>query len=384
MSTMVSSVWVGVVTWGEGFLARRVWGLALAAWGFVATGWLAFTGLLWDGAWHASWGRDSFFIPPHDLMYGGIALATAISIGIMVTASRRPRDPSMIQVRRLQAPLGIWVALAGVFIMYSGAAYDDWWHTNIGHVEGDIVLWSPPHFIGMIGALFALAGGVLFILPQVHAPKTRDGKPVLFWQQLDMPNLGVLMLFCWFASQIAGMSLDRWLIYDKLRFEGSVYPILAMLFGPALLVFAQRVTNRAGAATFVVVVPFLWSAIMGMTLREFGAPKTASLPIMAIPSALLLDLAFARFGTGKGWLLLFGPVFVLVFYGGEFLWAWYLTRYPWWPIEKTLLMLPVGIAVGTISLVLGARVADGVERILRREQAQRVRARINSIITRAE
>ncbi len=288
----------------------------------------------------------------------------------------------MIHFGRLQAPLGIWIALIGVTIMYSGAVYDDWWHRNIGHVEGDIVLWSPPHFIGMIGALFALAGGVLFILPQVHAPRTRDGKPVLFWQQLDVPNLGVLMLFCWFASQIAGMSLDRWLIYDKLRFEGSVYPILAMLFGPALLVVAQRVTNRAGAATFVVAIPFLWSAIVGMTLQGFGVPKMASLPIMALPSALLLDIAFARFGMGKRWLLFFGPVFVLTFYAFEFLWAWYLTRYPWWPIEKTLVMVPLGIAVGTTSLVLGAWVADGVERILMREEAQRVRARMKAITTR--
>ena len=380
MSAVVSSMWVGVVTWGEGFLARRVWGLSLAAWGFVATGWLAFTGLLWDGAWHASWGRDTFFIPPHDLMYGGIALATAISIGIIVTASRRPRDPSMIHFGKVQAPLGIWIALVGVTIMYSGAAYDDWWHRNIGHVEGDIVLWSPPHFIGMFGALLALAGGVLFILPQVLTPKTRDGKPVLFWQKLDMPNIGLLMLFCWFASQIAGMSLDRWLIYDKLRFEGSTYPILAMLFGPALLVVAQRLSNRAGAATFVVIVPFLWSAIVGMTLRGFGVPKMASLPIMAIPSALLLDIAFARFGMGKRWLLFFGPVFVLTFYASEFLWAWYLTRYPWWPLDKTFLMMPVGIVVGTASLLMGAWIADGVEKILMRQEAQRVRARMKSNI----
>jgi hypothetical protein len=61
MTAMVATA----MDWGEGLVWRRVWGLSLAAWAFVLAGLLAFIGLLWDGAWHGSWGRDSFFIPPH-------------------------------------------------------------------------------------------------------------------------------------------------------------------------------------------------------------------------------------------------------------------------------------------------------------------------------
>jgi hypothetical protein len=94
----------------------------------------------------------------------------------------------------------------------------------------------------------------------------------------------------------------------------------------------------------------------------FGFPKAAGLPIMGLVSAVLLDLAFKRFGRGYKWLLVIGPVFVLVFYATEFLWAWYLTRYPWWPIEKTLYMIPVGMVVGTLSMLVGAWVAEALDR----------------------
>lgn len=357
MSAMVASV----MNWGESFIWYRVWNLSLAAWGFVAVGAMAFTGLLWDGAWHASWGRDTFFIPPHLVMYGGIALATAISIAAIVTSSRRPSDPALFHLGPLQAYLGIWVALVGVTIMFGSAAYDDWWHRTIGHVEGDIVLWSPPHFLGLVGATLALFGGASIVLREVTIPVRNDKKPIWIWEYLDAPNIAVLMMFTYLAFVLSAMSLDRWMIYDKLRFEGSIYPLYAMLLGPGLLVLAQRVTNRAGAATFAVLMGFAWSLIEGSILKATGMPKMASLPIMALGCALLLDLAFKKFGRGYKWLALFGPVFVLVFYVSEFLWAWYLTRYPWWPLDRSLSMIPFGIVIGTASLLVGAWISERIE-----------------------
>ncbi len=373
MSAMVASA----MNWGESVVWRRVWGLSLASWAFVLAGFFAFLGLLWDGAWHASWGRDTFFIPPHDLMYGGITLAMGMAGALLVTSSRRPRDPSMVHVGPLQAPLGIWIAMCGMVLMFSAAAYDDWWHTNIGHVEGDPVLWSPPHFLGLLGSLGTLGGAILFVMREVPMPTRADGKPVWFWEQLDMRGLALVLCFSYLAFVIAAVTMDRYVIYDKLRFDGSIYPLLALSFGPGLMVVAQRVTNRAGTATFMVLLGFVLAGLVAFIVRDlFGYPKAASLPIMGLVSALLLDLAFKRFGGGFKWLLLLGPVFVLVFYATEFLWAWYLTRYPWWPLERTLMMVPVGIVIGTASLLAGAWLAERINRYARRGRATNaVRAR---------
>jgi hypothetical protein len=359
MTAMVATA----MNWGESIIWRRVWGLSLASWAFVFAGLCAFVGLLWDGAWHASFGRDTFFIPPHDLMYGGITLAMGMAVAVVVTLSRHPRENDFVHVGPLQAPLGIWIAIAGMAFMFGSAAYDDWWHINIGHVEGDVVLWSPPHFLGLLGALGTLGGAVLFVLREAPVPTRANGKPLWIWERLDMPSLGLVLMFSYLAFMVSAISMDRFIIYDKLRFDGSLYPILALIFGPGLLVLAQRVTNRAGTATFALVLGFLLSAGVAFFVRDlFGFPKAASLPIMGLVSALLLDLAFKRFGGGYKWLLLFGPVFVLVFYATEYLWAWYLTRYPWWPIEKTLVMIPVGIVVGTTGMLVGAWLAGRLER----------------------
>lgn len=359
----MAAVVTWAMDWGESIIWRRVWGLSLISWAFVIGGMCAFIGLLWDGAWHASWGRDTFFIPPHNLMYGGLSLTMGMAIAVLVTSSRKPRDASMLQIGPLQAPLGIWIAVAGMAFMFASAAYDDWWHTNIGHVEGDIVLWSPPHFLGLVGSLGTLGGAVLFVLREVPIPTRANGKPLWLWERLDFPAVGLLLTFSYLAFMVSAISMDRWVIYDKLRFDGSVYPLLAMLLGPAVLILSQRVTNRAGAATFAVALGFVLSAGVAFFVRDlFGFPKAASLPIMGLVSALLLDLAFKKFGRGYKWVLVMGPVFVLVFYATEYLWAWYLTRYPWWPIEKTLVMIPVGIVIGTASFLVGAWVAERIER----------------------
>lgn len=358
MTAMVATA----MNWGESIIWRRVWGLSLASWAFVISGLCSFVGLLWDGAWHASWGRDTFFIPPHDLMYGGISLSMGMAIAVLVTLSRHPYEKGFVHVGRLQAPLGIWISLVGMVIMFCSAYYDDWWHNTIGHIEGDVVLWSPPHFLGLIGALGTLGGAVLFVLREVPIPTRANGKPLWLWERLDVPSLGLVLVFSYFAFLVSAVSLDRYMIYDRLRFDGSLYPLLAMLFGPALLVVAQRVTNRAGTATFTVILGFVLAALVSFIVKSFGFPKAASLPIMGLFSALLLDLAFRRFGRGYKWLLFVGPVFVLVFYVTEYLWAWYLTRYPWWPIEKTLVLVPVGIVIGTASLLAGAWVAERIER----------------------
>src|SRR5438045_1898457 len=107
----MTAIVYSAMDWGEDLVWRRVYGLSLASWAFVLAGLCAFVGLLWDGAWHASWGRDTFLIPPHDLIYGGISLAMGMSVALLVTSSRRPRDPGMLQIGPLQAPLGIWISM---------------------------------------------------------------------------------------------------------------------------------------------------------------------------------------------------------------------------------------------------------------------------------
>src|SRR5438477_446202 len=138
-------------------LWQRYADVSLAAWLYVGCAFAALTGLMWDGAWHQSWGRDTFFIPPHDLMY------------------------------------------ASVTVMFA--------------------------FITLI---------------------------------------------------VGGLSLNFWAIRQWYRVEGTLYPWLGLMFGPMVLVIAQRVTRRAGAATVSFLIPFCFMGAMGALLSALQYPLVVS------------------------------------------------------------------------------------------------------------
>src|SRR2546421_2710751 len=113
-------------------------------------------GSYWDDAWHTNRGRDSFFIPPHVLIYGGVLIAGA-GLGLWVAneSVRRGTD----EARRDRA---VVLAAAGVCVTLVAAPIDNLWHATFGR---DAVIWSPPHVLGILG-LLSLSLAVLVLVSQ--------------------------------------------------------------------------------------------------------------------------------------------------------------------------------------------------------------------------
>jgi len=76
-------------------LWQRYRDVSLAAWLYVGFGTMAFVGLMWDGAWHQSWGRDTFFIPPHDMMYAAVTGVFALSALILLSTQKLESAPRL-------------------------------------------------------------------------------------------------------------------------------------------------------------------------------------------------------------------------------------------------------------------------------------------------
>jgi hypothetical protein len=68
----------------------------IAAWALWYLLFQAILGLGWDIRWHATFGRDTFWAPPHMLMYSGIALAGFLCIGVVpgATTGTPPASPT--------------------------------------------------------------------------------------------------------------------------------------------------------------------------------------------------------------------------------------------------------------------------------------------------
>ena len=109
----------------------------------AAGGVVALVGVYWDDAWHTDRGRDTFWSPPHLLLYAGVAAATLTVLAVV----RRPAGTAQL------------LAVAGGVAVLASAPVDEAWHSAFGR---DAVLWSPPHMLAVVASL-ALAVGVLAI-----------------------------------------------------------------------------------------------------------------------------------------------------------------------------------------------------------------------------
>src|SRR5713226_4337752 len=129
-------------------LARSVFWWMLAA--KLLGGW----GLRWDIQWHLRIGRDSFWIAPHVMTYASVALVVLLSFGLLAVETARHRSTPvaapMMRMLGLVGTRGMHLAAWGIALTVLAAPIDDLWHRLFGL---DVTLWSPPHLLGIVGAV---------------------------------------------------------------------------------------------------------------------------------------------------------------------------------------------------------------------------------------
>jgi hypothetical protein len=114
-------------------------------------------GNAWDLFWHIAIGRDSFWIPPHTMMYVAIGLSGLIALAVVLADTLRRAD-GLSAMLGFRAPLGFYILGLGVLQTLLAAPFDDYWHRRYGV---DVSVWSPPHLIGFSGAMVMLCGLII-------------------------------------------------------------------------------------------------------------------------------------------------------------------------------------------------------------------------------
>ena len=114
-------------------------------------------GNAWDLFWHIVIGRDSFWIPPHTMMYAAVALSGLIALAVVLRDTLRGAH-GLSAILGFRAPMGFFILGVGVLQMLLSAPFDDWWHQRYGV---DVSVWSPPHLIGFSGAVVMLCGVII-------------------------------------------------------------------------------------------------------------------------------------------------------------------------------------------------------------------------------
>ncbi len=204
-------------------------------------------GSIWDIQWHASIGRDSFWIPPHMVAAGGYVAALCLSLAAVSYETWLDRRGARLQgvtqwggITTTPYFLTVTLAyLAGLFFTF----LDDQWHRAFGL---DVTLWSPPHLL--IG--LAMSTVDVGLLLGLTASARRQGAKLnwrrgYFW--------GFVLLGA-FMFESANYWTSQAFIYSYSQggagLLGLLFPILVGALYPLYLVLNLRL-----AKVYWIVVP---------------------------------------------------------------------------------------------------------------------------------
>src|SRR5215831_3548152 len=140
----------------------------VALWALIAAKLVAGWGVQWDIAWHIRIGRDTFWIAPHLMTYGGVSASVLLTWGMLAWyTARGGRSTHVIRVLGVWGTRGFHLAAWGNALIVLAAPVDDLWHRLFGL---DVTLWSPPHLLGIFGGLVSSAA-CLSIAGEVYASR---------------------------------------------------------------------------------------------------------------------------------------------------------------------------------------------------------------------
>lgn len=320
-----------------------------ASQGLVALGLLAIFvalgGVYWDVAWHGTVGRESFWIPPHLLVYSGVNVFLLAALAGLGLAWQRAG--SLRSALDTSAGIGFAVAAAGPLVQLGAAPLDDLWHRLYGL---DVTIWSPPHLMGLAGGMV----GVYGLLTVLGATPPRDGRPL--WRGASAGEALCVLLFG------AALALSMFALgeFDSHLDERDplFYPMLAGTLATIPLMGAARYLGRPGAATAVAVFYTIFRMAILPVVWAMGSPGHLTPPVLVLVPAVVIDLVLWRTG-GRGVLvaaLAAGPALVagewasLAVFGGA----------TWETLE-----VAASLAAVTLATAAGALVGDGLQRSMR-------------------
>ncbi|MCI0566156.1 hypothetical protein L0Y46_03070, partial [bacterium] len=206
----------------------------------------------WDVWWHVMVGRDTFFEPPHLMLYGGIVGSIMVAVYGYIVFKH-----------------AVWrrLALLLVGIPVIVAPFDEVWHGIFGveDLTSVWIVWSPPHVALVLAVMF----GWILLLPLLKRD-TPEGKR--FFGAVAFAGILFLLNFLSIPLQPTGAFhiLGEW---------GAGFRIAGII---AVFLIANRFIGGIGAAT--------QTAIFFIVLHAIGIEAGERSPdIIQLPHADILS-----------------------------------------------------------------------------------------------
>jgi hypothetical protein len=217
---------------------------------------LQISGSNWDIIWHGIGNVESFFTPPHSVIYSGVALAigSIILAIILFTVLEQKKGSRSISpfyfLRPSIIPFSLKLAVIGSLLQLTAGPFDFWWHNQFGF-DG---LLSPPHSVLASGMLMVALGALIGI----YALK-RDNNTLFF------SKVCLTIAFAVFLMVAVGMVLMFTLPFSKGQyFDFNPDPLAAVAAASIVIPFLIGVCLFSAAR--VTSMPFIFTSITAIIM----------------------------------------------------------------------------------------------------------------------
>lgn len=233
----------------------------------------------WDVTWHALNEPETFFTPPHSVVYAGVLLSLSMGILSIILRARHKFETRLVKF--------LQYALIGSSLQLFSGWFDLWWHSNFGF-DG---LLSPPHAVLVSGMILnAIAGtvGLAKISSIVKPALAMKSASVISFTALWMSSVGMVMLFTLPFSE--GQYFD---FNPDPMFAAVLGSIAFPIIGPLIIILGSRTIPIAYPATTLTA---LYMTVNGITTIAAHYAIAPALPyyLLNILLAVAVDFVLKR------------------------------------------------------------------------------------------
>jgi hypothetical protein len=274
---------------------------------------LQISGSNWDIVWHGVGNVETFFTPPHSVIYSGVVLAIGSVIGGTIQAAFRIRQQKndatwfVLLLVPSSLPLSLKIAAIGCILQLTAGPFDFLWHSLFGF-DG---LLSPPHSVLAVGMLTTALGALIGIYGHYsnHSSKINNVPSLssLF------SKLSLIVGFAVFLMVAVGMVLMFTLPFSKGQyFDFNPNPLAALVAAsvsiPFILGICLFIAARISSSPTRNRIPFIFTSIVAviMTIQSITTITSNSyfawlfpVYLLNIIPALVTDILIFRYSQKK-------------------------------------------------------------------------------------
>jgi hypothetical protein len=274
---------------------------------------LQISGSNWDIVWHGVGNVETFFTPPHSVIYSGVVLAIGSVIGGTIQAAFRLRQQKndatwfVLLLVPSSLPLSLKIAAIGCILQLTAGPFDFLWHSLFGF-DG---LLSPPHSVLAVGMLTTALGALIGIYGHYsnHSSKINNISSLssLF------SKLSLVVGFAVFLMVAVGMVLMFTLPFSKGQyFDFNPNPLAALVAAsvsiPFILGICLFIAARISSSPTSNRIPFIFTSIVAviMTIQSITTITSNSyfawlfpVYLLNIIPALVADILIFRYSQKK-------------------------------------------------------------------------------------